>query len=66
MLAITEAEFMHVVSLINTEYDKKYVNLDVIEHHTPDIIYFAENHGFNNYLFYGIKFNDGTENEWYL
>ena len=65
-MGITEAEFMHIVSLIDTEYDKRYVNLDIIEHHTLAIIYFAENHGFHNYLFYGIKFNDGSENEWFI
>ena len=66
MLGITEAEFMDVVSLINTEYDKKYANTDIIKHFTPVGIYYAENHGFNNYLFCGIKFNDGTENEWFI
>lgn len=66
MLGITESEFMHVVSIINTEYDRKYKELDVIEHHTLPMIYYAENHGFNNYMFYGIKINDGSENEWFI
>ena len=65
MLGITESEFMYIVSLINTEYDRKYTKLDVIKHYTLNMIYFAENHGFNNYLFYDIKLNDGKESEWF-
>lgn len=58
LLDISTAEFMHVVSLINTEYRFKYKNIKEINHYTPDFIYFAENHGFNNYLFYDKMLNE--------
>lgn len=51
-LLISPTEFQYVVSLINTEYKAAYKNKKIIKHFTFNFIYFAENHGFNNYKFY--------------
>lgn len=60
LLAIDEAEFMDVVSGINTNYNA-YKDNKLITHYTMDFVYQVENHGFNNYKFSDKMINDDIE-----
>ena len=51
ILGISKAEFMKVVSQINTLYSGKYKGIFDIEHYTMSYIYKVENHGFHKYIF---------------
>ncbi len=61
LLDIDESEFMNTVSEMNTLYDRKYKDFKNITHYTPAFIYYAENHGFNNYLFYDKSINEDID-----
>lgn len=62
-LDMDEAEFMDVVSGINTIYEANK-HKKKIKYHTMAFVYKIENHGFNNYLFSDKIPNTGNRKDW--
>lgn len=62
-LGISKKEYFEALSDINTLYHSKYKDKQNIAHISFDFIYKAENHGFNNYLFYDKVLNDNNIKE---
>lgn len=60
LLAINEAEFMDVVSGINTNYNA-YKDKNIINYCNIAFIYKVKNYGFNNYKFSDKMINDDID-----
>lgn len=63
-LGISKAEFMAIVSEIDTLFNSKYKDKQNLVHITFDYIYYAENYGHHDYLFYNKKINNENIHDW--